>query len=288
MSGLVDFLGGPLMVQAALVAAAVSALAGPLGCFAVWRRMAYLGDATAHAALLGVAIGLIYSIDIWLAAFAVALFIAAGSGVVSFGGRVAPDAAIGALSHSALAIALVAVSLATANAHELQSYLFTRDVLAVASDEVWLIVGAAIVGLGFIAFFWRPLLNSTLSPELSAAEGGAPRIAQLGLMVALAVYVALAMRLVGLLLSTALLILPAVASRPLARRPETMATAAALFGAIGAILGLTAAYQFNTPSGPSIVTTLFVLLVLSLGGAAALRALRRRTGAADAGFRAEG
>ena len=276
MSALYDFFGGAFILRAALAGVATALLAGPLGCFALWRRMAYLGDATAHAALLGVALGLILGMPdwTWLGAFLVGLAVAAGAGWLALGGRLAPDAALGALSHAALAIALVAVSLAGVGGAALESYLFAGDVLAVGPSDLLIHLAIVALGLGLLILFWRPLLNATLSPELAAAEGEQPRAAQLALMVALAIYVALAMRLVGLLLATALLILPAVAARPLASRPETMAVAAALIGALGAMLGLVASFHAWTPTGPSMVTALFLLALASLSGAAAVKHLR--------------
>ncbi|MCI4665875.1 MAG: metal ABC transporter permease [Neomegalonema sp.] len=266
------FFGGAFMLRAALAGAAAAALAGPLGCFALWRRMAYLGDATAHAALLGVALGLIFSLPIWIGAFFVAFAVATGAGLLAISGRLAPDAALGALSHAALAIALVAVSLAGFGAPDLEAYLFTGDPLAASPSEIGAYAAAAFVGLTLIVWFWRRLLNSTLSPELAAAEGDRPRLAQIALMIALAIYVALAMRLVGLLLATALLILPAAAARPLSSRPEMMAAIASMLGVAGTALGLAASAHFDTPTGPSMVTALFVFFALIVG----LDALRRR------------
>lgn len=246
------------MTRAALAAVAAALVAGPLGCFVVWRRMAFFGDATAHSALLGVALGIALEIPILAGVLAIAVAMAVGVSALATRETIAVDTLLGVFSHAALAIGLVAISLTPGVRVDLMGYLF-GDILAVSRSDLAMIwVGAVLVG-AVVAWRWRALVNSTLSGPLAVAEGGDPNAARLLLTLSLALIIAISMQVVGLLLVTSLLILPAAAARPMARTPEGMAVIAALLGAGGALAGLYGSEAFDTPSGPMIVTTLFGL-----------------------------
>ena len=258
MSALLD----DFLVRAALAGLGLALIAGPLGCFVLWRRMAYFGEATAHAALLGVALGLATALPVWLGALLVALIMASTVSALTASGRQATDAMIGVFAHGALALGLVALSLMPGVPVDPAQFLF-GEILAVTRADLALIWGgAALVGAGLI-WRWSDLLNATLSPDLARAEGGRPEVEQFLLTLAIAVAIAISMQVVGLLLVTSLLILPAAAARPLARRPEAMAALASAIGALGVGLGLWGAWEVDTPAGPSIVVGVFVLFCVS-------------------------
>ena len=239
------------MVRATLAGIGVACAAAPLGCFVVWRRMAYFGDATAHAAILGVALSLAFQMSIFPGALAVALLMALT--VTALAGRgYAMDTLLGVLAHSSLAFGLVAVSFLSGVRIDLMAYLF-GDILAVSRLDLLVIwSGAALVVL-LIAWRWSALLTSTLNSELAYASGLDPKREQLILTLSLAITVAVAIKVVGVLLIAALLIIPAAAARGLARTPEAMAVIAAVIGTVSAVGGLQGAYIFDTPAGPSIV-----------------------------------
>jgi zinc transport system permease protein len=239
--------------------------AAPLGCFVVWRRMAYFGDATAHAAILGVALSLALEMSIFPGALAVALLMALT--VTLLAGRgYAMDTLLGVLAHSALAFGLVAVSFLSGIRIDLMAYLF-GDILAVSRSDILVIWGGAALVVGLIAWRWSPLLTATLNEELAYASGLDPKREQLILTFALAITVAVAIKVVGVLLIAAMLIIPAAAARGLARTPEAMAAIAAVIGAVCAVAGLQGAYLFDTPAGPSIVcVAALVFAALSVFG----------------------
>jgi zinc transport system permease protein len=248
------------LLRAALAGIGVALLAGPLGCFVVWRRMAYFGDTVAHAALLGVALALAVETGVIpavaLVAAAVALAVARGTGR-----HYAADTLLGVLAHGGLALGVLVLSFLP-GAGGLEAWLF-GDILAVTARDVAMIWGAAaLAGLG-IWRLWAPLLNSTLNEELAFAEGGNPPRERLILTLALALLVAAALKVVGALLITAMLILPVAAARPLARTPEAMAAFAALIGAAAVVAGLRLAWVADTPAGPSIVVAALALFLLS-------------------------
>ncbi len=239
------------MTRATLAGIGVGIAAAPLGCFVVWRRMAYFGDATAHAAILGVALSLAFQTSIFFGAMALALAMAVTVTLLS-GRGYAMDTLLGVLAHSSLAFGLVAVSFLSGVRIDLMAYLF-GDILAVSRMDLAVIWGGAVAVVGLIAWRWSALLTSTLSEELAFAAGLNPRREQLILTLALAVTVAVAIKVVGVLLIAAMLVIPAAAARGLARTPEAMAFIAAAIGALSAVLGLRGAFVFDTPAGPSIV-----------------------------------
>ncbi len=261
MSFLDDF-----MVRAALAGLGLVLATAPLGCFVVWRRMAYFGDATAHAAVLGVALSLGFSISLFLGTLVTAL--AMGVLVSSLSGRTfAMDTALGVLAHAALAAGLVGVALIDGIRVDVMAYLF-GDILSVSRLDVGLIwLGAAVVA-ALLIWRWQALLTVTLSPDLAHAAGLDPRREQMILTLALALAVAVAIKVVGALLIGALLIIPAAAARSFSGTPERMALAAGVIGSVSVLAGLAASYHWDTPAGPSIVcaaTALFILALLGRG-----------------------
>ena len=248
------------MVRATLAGVGVAFAAAPLGCFVVWRRMAYFGDATAHAAILGVALSLALQMSIFVGTVAVALAMAVAVTLLSRRDY-AMDTLLGVMAHSALAFGLVAVSFLSGIRIDLMAYLF-GDILAVSRGDLAVIWGGAAVVVGLIAWRWSALLTSTLNEDLAYASGLDPRREQLILTLALAITVAVAIKVVGVLLIAAMLVIPAAAARNLSRTPEAMALIAAGIGGLSAIAGLRAAYVFDTPAGPSIVCVAAVVFAL--------------------------
>ncbi|CUI58299.1 iron chelate uptake ABC transporter family permease subunit [Cognatishimia activa] len=250
------------LVRAAFAGLGIAIAAAPLGCFVVWRRMAYFGDATSHAAILGVALSLALSISVFTGALAVALVMALTVHALS-GRGYAMDTLLGVLAHSALAVGLVAASFLQGVRIDLMAYLF-GDILAVSKNDLLIIwCGAALV-VSLMAARWSALLTATLNGDLAMASGVDPKREQLILTVCLAVVVAVAIKVVGVLLIVAMLIIPAAGARPLARNPESMALIAAALGGLSAILGLQVSLEYDTPTGPSIVCVAAGLFVLSV------------------------
>ena len=249
------------MIRAALAGLGVAIAAAPLGCFVVWRKMVYFGDATAHAAILGVAISLALSISIFAGVLTVSILMALT--VSTLGGRsYAMDTLLGVMAHSALALGLVAVSFLSGIRIDLMAYLF-GDILAVSRMDLAIIWSGAVLVLLLLYWRWSALLTSTLNPDLAQAAGINPRREQLILILSLAVVVAVAIKVVGVLLIAALLIIPAAAARPFSTTPEAMGGIAVLIGGFSALSGLYVAYHFNTPTGPTIVSLAACLFVLS-------------------------
>jgi zinc transport system permease protein len=257
---------------AALAGIGIALAAGPLGCFVVWRRMAYFGDATAHAAILGVALALTFEVSVGLGVLITAVAMALG--VFAMSGRgLAIDTLLGVVAHSALAIGVLAISMNGARGVSLEAWLF-GDILAVDAAglmKIW--AGAALVGL-LLCYRWSALLMATLGDDLARAEGIDPARERLILMLSVAVLVAIALKVVGALLVTAMLIIPAATARGLSRSPEGMAFLAAFLGALAAVTGLVVAFIWDAPAGPGIVAMSALGFALSLPVSLILRARR--------------
>ncbi|SFO84586.1 metal ABC transporter permease [Tranquillimonas alkanivorans] len=239
------------LVRAALASLGVALAAGILGCFVVWRRMAYFGDATAHAALLGVALSLFAQVSVFTGVLFVAVVVAlVVSGLARRGASY--DSTLGVMAHGSLGVGLLAVSLLPGRAMNPETYLF-GDILAVGRTDLGLIWAGVALVTGLILWRWSRLLTATLNPDLAQSSGVNPHRESLVLTMALAVVVAVAIKVVGALLITALLIIPAAAARPLARTPEAMAAIAVALGMTSALGGLRLAWVLDAPAGPSIV-----------------------------------
>jgi len=249
------------LTRAMLAGIGLSLATGPLGSFVVWRRMAYFGDATAHAAILGVALALASDLPVGVGTLAVALVMAATVATLAAKGW-AMDTTLGVLAHSALALGLVAISLVPGARTDLSAYLF-GDILAVSRADLAFIWGGAVLVLGLLGWRWQGLLTATLSEDLAHASGLRPDRERLILTLALAVTVAVALKVVGALLIAAMLIIPAAAARGLARNPEAMAGLAVVIGAGASVLGLRLSLWQDTPAGPSIIVAAAAVFMLS-------------------------
>ncbi|WP_246065458.1 iron chelate uptake ABC transporter family permease subunit [Hydrocarboniclastica marina] len=241
----------------------VALVAGPLGCFVVWRRMSYFGDTLAHSALLGVALGTLFQVDLNLGIALVCVAISLILTLLARQRSLATDTLLGILSHSTLAIGLVAISFLGRVQVDLNGYLF-GDLLAISrTDLAWIAGGAITVGL-ILWRFWSALLMATIHEELAKVEGLPVERLRLLLMVMFSLVIAVSMKIVGVLLITALLIIPAATARPFSRSPERMAALAALLGAVSVISGLGLSWTTDTPAGPSVVVAAFMLFLAGI------------------------
>lgn len=255
--------------RALIAGVGVALVAGPLGCFIVWRRLAYFGDTLSHAALLGVALAFLLEVNITLTVFAVSALISVALLFLQKRATLSADSLLGLLAHSALALGLVALAFMSWVRMDLMGFLF-GDILAVSRGDIAVIyIGGAAV-LGVLALIWRPLFAATVNQEIADAEGTRPERANFVFMLLMAAVIAISMKIVGVLLITAMLIIPAAAARRFSTGPEQMAVLAAAIGAACVIAGLFGSLEWDTPSGPSIVVAALVFFVVSVSPIAGL------------------
>lgn len=251
------------LLLAVLAGLGVAVVAGPLGAFVVWRRMAYFGDTLAHSALLGLALSLLASISPALAVVITSLALALLLIGLQQQRVLATDTLLGILSHSSLALGLVALYLIPGARFNLEAILF-GDLFTVDWPQLALIWGTAVAVLGLLALLWRPLLAITLHEDLARVEGIRVGLVRGALMLMLALVIAIAMKVVGVLLITALLIIPAATARRFSRSPESMALLASGLACTTVLAGLAFSWWFDTPSGPSIVLCSALIFMGSL------------------------
>jgi zinc transport system permease protein len=249
--------------RAILAGVGVALVAGPLGCFIVWRRLAYFGDTLSHAALLGVAIALLFEVNITLAVFAVSVCVSLALLLLQKRATLSSDSLLGLLAHSALAVGLVVLAFMTWVRVDLMGFLF-GDILAVSRTDIAVIWIGGIGVLAVLAFTWRSLFAATVNVELARAEGMSPERANVVFMLLMAAVIAISMKIVGVLLITALLIIPAAAARRFATGPEQMAVLASVIGVAAVVGGLFGSLEWDTPAGPSIVVAALALFIISV------------------------
>ncbi|EHU9449493.1 zinc ABC transporter permease subunit ZnuB [Vibrio vulnificus] len=250
------------LLPSLLAGLGIALIAGPLGSFVVWRRMAYFGDTLAHASLMGLALGFLLDVNLYLALIVCCLALAVILVTLQKQQLVASDTLLGILAHSALSIGLVAVSFLDNVRVDLMSYLF-GDLLAVSpQDLLFIYAGVAAVG-ATLYLFWRPLLSTTVNEELAAVEGTNIDLIRLILMLMVGIVIAVGMKFVGALIMTSLLIIPAAAARRFAQSPEQMAGFASLIGVLAVLGGLTLSWHFDTPAGPSVVISATAIFMLT-------------------------
>jgi len=241
----------------------VALVAGPVGCFIIWRRLAYFGDTLSHSALLGVAVALLLELNITLSIFVISVVVSLLLLVLQRRATLSSDALLGLLSHATLAVGLVVLAFMTWVRVDLMGFLF-GDILSVTPMDLAIIWGGGLAVLAVLAMIWRQLFAATVNYDLATAEGVRPDVVNILFMVLVAAVIAVSMKLVGVLLITALLIIPAATARRFSTSPEQMAVVAALVGAGSVWLGLEGSLEWDTPAGPSIVVAALMCFVISI------------------------
>ncbi|MDJ0808208.1 MAG: zinc ABC transporter permease subunit ZnuB [Gammaproteobacteria bacterium] len=250
------------LLRALAAGLGVAMVAAPLGVFVVWRRMAYFGDTLAHSALLGVGLGFILGISPNIAVMIIAILMALLLLTLQNRKQLAVDTLLGILAHSALSIGLVVISFQEAVRVDLMGYLF-GDILAVTTTDLLWVWGGGMLVIASLLLIWKPLLAMTVHEELAQVEGVAVKRTRLVFMLLIALVIAVSMKIVGVLLITSMMIIPAAAARRFSQTPEQMALVAALIGGIAVAGGLAGSWQWDTPAGPSVVVAAAMLFGLS-------------------------
>ena len=253
-----------ILFPAWLTGMILSLITPPLGAFVVWRKMAYFGDTLSHSALLGVALGIFLQINPYIAILILTLLLSVVMVWLENNTQFSVDTLLGSIAHSCLSIGVVTVGLLQNVRVDLMSYLF-GDLLSINyEDLIYIGIGAVIV-LATLCYFWKPLISTTISPELAQVEGINVKRMRFILMILTALTIALSMKFVGALIITSLLIIPAAAAKRFARTPESMVVIASILSMIAVSMGLTLSAYYDTAAGPSVVicsTFLFLCALL--------------------------
>ncbi|WED20921.1 zinc ABC transporter permease subunit ZnuB [Vibrio sp. JC009] len=250
------------LMPAILAGLGIAIIAGPLGSFVVWRQMAYFGDTLAHASLLGIAMGLLLDINLYLALVVCCLALAVVLVILQKRSSVGTDTLLGILAHSSLSLGMVAISLLDNVRIDLMSYLF-GDLLSVSPDDLGFIyLGVVVISL-ILFKLWHALLSATVSEELAAVEGINTDLIRLILMLLVGSVIAVGMKFVGALIITSLLIIPAATARRFSKTPEQMVFLASAIGMLSVLCGIALSWNYDTPAGPSVVISAAAFFLLS-------------------------
>jgi len=248
------------IIRAFVAGVGLALITGPLGCFIIWRRLSYFGDTIAHSSLLGVVIAYAMNFNLIIAVFAVSCFIALSLLFLQKRTNLPDDALLGLLAHSVLAIGLVLLGILSFIRIDLMGLLF-GDILSVNLNDVLFVwIGGSIVMIVLIVI-WRPLFAATVNLELAKAEGLNPDLANGIFTILIASVIAISIKIVGILLITGLLIIPAAASRNLSSTPIQMAIISSVIGLVSVVLGLQTSMIWNSPTGPTILAIALVFLL---------------------------
>ncbi|WP_086982779.1 zinc ABC transporter permease subunit ZnuB [Vibrio aphrogenes] len=251
-----------ILLPSILAGLGIAIISGPLGSLVVWRKMAYFGDTLAHASLLGLALGFLLDVNLYLTLVICCLALAVLLATLQQQKVIATDTLLGILAHSSLSLGLVAVSFLDNVRVDLMSYLF-GDLLAVSpSDLLFIYLGGAVL-MGLVMYFWRALLSTSISEELASVEGINVPFMRVVLMLLVGLVIAVGMKFVGALIITSLLIIPAATARRFAKTPEQMAIGASCLGIVSVLAGLSLSWYYDTPAGPSVVISAAALFLLS-------------------------
>ena len=251
------------IIRAFAAGIGLALITGPLGCFIIWRRLSYFGDTIAHSALLGVVIAYAMNFNLIIAVFAVSCFIALSLLFLQKRTNLPDDALLGLLAHSVLAIGLVLLGILSFIRIDLMGLLF-GDILSVnITDVLFVWIGGSIV-LMVLILIWRPLFAATVNLELAKAEGLNADLANAIFTILIASVIAISIKIVGILLITGLLIIPAAASRNLSSTPIQMAIISSVIGLVSVVLGLQTSMIWNSPTGPTILAIALGVFILTL------------------------
>jgi len=250
-------------VRALIAGIGVALITGPLGCFVVWRRLSYFGDTLSHSALLGVTIAYSFELNIALSVFIISSLIALILIQLQKKTNLPGDALLGLLAHSSLAVGLVVIGFLTFIRFDIMGLLF-GDILAVTTNDLIIIWTGGILILFVLKLIWKPLFASTVNYELAEAEGLNPDRSKAIFTILMAAVIAISIKMVGLLLITGMLIIPAAMARNISDSPKKMVLYSIIGGLLSVILGLFTSLEFNTSSGPSIIMAALFLFILSL------------------------
>ena len=250
-------------IRALIAGIGIAIVVGPLGCFVIWRRLSYFGDTLSHSALLGVTLAYSFSVNISLSVFVVSAVVALLLINLQKRTKLAGDSLLGLLAHSTLAIGLVLIGFLSYIRFDLMGLLF-GDILAVTIEDIALVWVGGFVILGILYFIWKSLFSATVNYDLSAAEGMKPEVSNFIFTLLLAGVIAISIKMIGALLITGLLLIPAATARNISNSPNQMVFLATLVGVISVIAGLFTSLELNTSSGPTIIVVALILFIISL------------------------
>lgn len=238
------------IIKAFIGGLGISILTSIVGCFVLWKKMAYLGDSLSHSVLLGITLSVIFNIDILLGSFIFAIIFAFI--LFSFMDKFDISTILGIIAHSGIAVSVLILSFIKNIRVDLMGYLF-GDILTITRTEIYLIFSLIILVSIWLSFNWKKFILTAISNDLAKSEGINTRLLDLQMILLMSLIIVASVKIVGVLLVTAMLLIPAACARNFANTPVQMIFIAIIFGSIFVCLGLFSSLKADTPSGPAII-----------------------------------
>jgi zinc transport system permease protein len=251
------------MQNAAITGLIVGILCSVLSVFVVLRRLAFIGHGLAHAAFGGIAVGILLNFDILTSAAVFCVIVAVMIGVVSQKGNVSEDSSIGLFLTTSMALGVILINLRRGYTPEIFSYLF-GNILTVSTDDVRKIAVLGALVLAFIIYYYRPLQFFTFDQESARVANVPVSFLYYMLLIILALVIVMSVQVIGIILVSALLIIPATISLLIGRRFLAVTLISVFVGVFSTMSGLLMSYYIRIPTGPAIVAVLFVVFIIVL------------------------
>ncbi len=248
------------IIQIIIAAIGISLITSALGCFVIWKKMAYFGDSLAHASLLGIAIGILFSIDINLMILATTILFAVILGFLQNRNFLSNDALLGILAHGGISLAMIIISFSHAN-FDLEGFLF-GSLLFVENKDILLIYLALFIIYPIIFLNWQKFILLTLNSDIACSMGINPAKYRMIFTILIALTITITIKITGVLLVTSLLIIPASISRIISKSPNQMLLFSTIISVFSSILGSILSYQFDLILGPTIITITIIIFSL--------------------------
>lgn len=253
----------PFFVRALLAGLLLAIATATVGVFVVMRKMSFFGDAVAHFAFTGIALGFLLGIDPIVAAVMFSVLVALGIGFLEHRSALSSDTTIGVFFAASIAFGVFLIGLLKGYRPDLFQYLF-GDILAITTNDL-ITAGMLVAVVLLLMFFaWSPLLAATLNRDLAKVYGIKVQRWEYVLLTLLAIVTAISIKTVGILLVTAMLIVPAAAAKNIARSTKSLWLITVALSLVSVVVGLLGSYYWNTASGPTIVLVSVLGFIFSL------------------------
>lgn len=263
MNWLIEPFRYPFMQSAALAGVLVGVTCAVLGVYVVLRRMAFIGDAMAHTILPGLVIAYLQNLNLFFGAIVAGLVTALGIGWLSRRREIREDTAIGILFTGMFALGILLIS--TVRSFRDFTHMLFGYILGVTNEQLIVIAAIAVIVLGVLALFHKELELTSFDPthaEVIGLDAGRMRLL---LLVLMALAVVGAIQAVGVVLTSALLVVPAAAASMLTQRLPRMMLLSAAIAVVSAVVGLLISYHFDVASGATIVLTCIACFLAAWG-----------------------
>jgi ABC-type Mn2+/Zn2+ transport system permease subunit len=252
MENLVELFSLAFMQRAFVTAILIGTVTALIGSYVVLRGLAFIGASIAHASFGGVVLGLLLGWNPVITAIIFSVGTGLGIAAISESRRIKEDTAIGIFFAATMALGIFLIGFLHDYVLSIFNFLF-GDILAVTPQDLWLTLALTLGVLGTVLLLYKEFLLITFDPEVARAQGFPVRLLHAIFIVLIALTVVVSLKVVGIILVSALLVIPAATAYQLARDFRRMQWLAILFSLAATIGGLLLSYFLDTPSGATIV-----------------------------------